>query len=344
MHIISQAAIYETVNQIIVDVRSPGEYEAYHIQNAVNMPLFSDDERIKVGTAYKQVSSLEAKKLGMTYTANKLDFWMNQIITWTENYDRVILYCQRGGMRSKSLVALFNSIGFEQVHQLEGGIKAHRQYISDVLPEILEEKTFVVLHGHTGVGKTLLLKALDQVDIGVLDLEKMAENAGSVFGDIMYPDKSPSQKQFEEKLFYHLIYSKTSFIFTESESKRIGHVSLPEWMMTKMVEGKHILIEADLEVRTNNLISDYDVSGKEEALIHCVEMLRKRISNEKADELIEAVKKNNLNYFVSTILPLYYDPLYQYTINKYTYDFKINFLNLKQATEELQAVYRKEFQ
>ena len=158
MNTIPQNNIYDDVNQIIVDVRSPGEYEEYHIEGAINLPLFSDEERKHIGTTYKQVSDLEAKKLGITYTANKLDDWMNEVVKWTENYDRVILYCQRGGMRSKSLVALFNSIGFDQIFQLIGGIKAHRQYITDSLPEILKTKTFVVLHGYTGVGKTLVLK------------------------------------------------------------------------------------------------------------------------------------------------------------------------------------------
>ena len=38
----------------LIDVRSPGEYAIGHIPGAVNIPLFSDEERAKVGTLYKQ--------------------------------------------------------------------------------------------------------------------------------------------------------------------------------------------------------------------------------------------------------------------------------------------------
>lgn len=344
MNVIAQEEIYNDSHQIIVDVRSPGEYEAYHIHGAINMPLFTDDERQHIGTVYKQVSDVEAKKIGMDYTAKKLNAWMTEVLEWTSNFDRIILYCQRGGMRSKSLVALFNSIGFDSIHQLEGGIKGHRQYISDSLPGLLSQKTYVVLHGNTGVGKTLLLKALQDKKIGVMDLEKMAENAGSVFGDILYPAKSPSQKQFEEKLYHTLRTSPTDYLFTESESKRIGHVILPPWMMTKMEEGKHILVDATIDVRTHNLISDYDVKGNEDAMIHCVECLRKRISNETADQLIDDLNQNRIEEFVATLLVHYYDPLYAYTINKYTYDYRLEFLNLDQAVEALETVYRKDLQ
>ena len=41
---------------LVLDVRSPGEYAQAHIPNAISLPLFSDEERKIVGTAYKQES------------------------------------------------------------------------------------------------------------------------------------------------------------------------------------------------------------------------------------------------------------------------------------------------
>jgi tRNA 2-selenouridine synthase len=35
--------------KVVLDVRSPGEYGKGHIPGAVNVPLFSDEERAKVG-------------------------------------------------------------------------------------------------------------------------------------------------------------------------------------------------------------------------------------------------------------------------------------------------------
>ena len=40
----------------IIDVRSPGEFAAGHIPGAVNIPLFTDEERARVGTIYTPVS------------------------------------------------------------------------------------------------------------------------------------------------------------------------------------------------------------------------------------------------------------------------------------------------
>ena len=48
----------------IIDVRSPAEFAEDHLPGAINCPVLDDDERIQVGTLYKQVSPFEARKLG----------------------------------------------------------------------------------------------------------------------------------------------------------------------------------------------------------------------------------------------------------------------------------------
>lgn len=343
MNRIKQAELYEDISQIIIDVRTPKEYEDYHIEGALNVPLFTNDQRHKIGTLYKQVSVYEAKKLGLSYIGPNLTTWMDRFHSWTKEFSRVVIYCQRGGMRSASLVSFFSSLGFDGIYQLEGGIKGHRQYVMDQMPLLLEKKSLVVLHGHTGVGKTKLLVELDKAACPIINLEKLAENAGSVFGNLMYLETCPSQKQFEEKLYEVLRKIKGTYIFIESESKRIGHVSLPDWFMSKMEAGIHILVTASHEQRVCNLISDYEISGKENALIACIDKLRKRISNEKADKLINYVHDENYEPLVSDLLTYYYDPLYQYTINQYNYNFKIHFKDLKEATQSLIDLYRKEF-
>ena len=37
---------------MIIDVRSPGEYKVDHIPRAINMPVLNNEERCKVGTIY----------------------------------------------------------------------------------------------------------------------------------------------------------------------------------------------------------------------------------------------------------------------------------------------------
>jgi tRNA 2-selenouridine synthase len=48
----------------VVDVRSEGEYQAGHVRGAINIPLLNNQERIAVGTDYKQKGQHEAIKTG----------------------------------------------------------------------------------------------------------------------------------------------------------------------------------------------------------------------------------------------------------------------------------------
>jgi tRNA 2-selenouridine synthase len=56
----------------VLDVRSPGEYAHAHIPKAHSLPLFTDEERKQVGTAYKQQSREAAIKIGLDYFGVKM--------------------------------------------------------------------------------------------------------------------------------------------------------------------------------------------------------------------------------------------------------------------------------
>ena len=56
----------------VLDVRSPGEFKHAHIPGAYNLPLFTDEERKVVGTAYKQQSRQAAIKIGLDYFGGKM--------------------------------------------------------------------------------------------------------------------------------------------------------------------------------------------------------------------------------------------------------------------------------
>ncbi|MBN2795867.1 MAG: tRNA 2-selenouridine(34) synthase MnmH [Clostridia bacterium] len=337
---VKNQALYQN-STLIVDVRTVEEYDQYHIEHAINMPIFTHQEREHIGTVYKNQSQLEAKKLGVKYISYKIENIMNQLIDLSENYHQVIIYCQRGGMRSGTVVSLLNAVGQGNVFQLEDGIKGHRQFLIESLPDLFKKKTFITLHGHTGVGKTKLLNILEDNNLLVLDYEGIAQNAGSVFGTVMYQGTPPSQKQFEEKIFDLLMRSNQEYAYMESESKRVGTVIIPTEYMDKMTEGRHILIETTLNNRVVNLIEDYKPSDNHEALIKCVNHLRKRISNQKADELIENIQKNQLDQMVSYLLTDYYDPMYQYSIDQYQYDLKLFYKNINDIIEQLLSFNEK---
>ena len=56
----------------IIDVRSPAEFAEDHIPGAINCPVLDDEERIRVGTLYKQVSPFEAKKVGAALVSRNI--------------------------------------------------------------------------------------------------------------------------------------------------------------------------------------------------------------------------------------------------------------------------------
>jgi len=338
--LVSNKALYEDIHQVIVDVRSPKEYRENHICGAINIPLFSDQERSHIGTTYKQKSTTEAKKLGMTYISTRIEHIGHQLIELAEQYDRVVIYCQRGGMRSQSICDLMNALDVK-IYRLKGGMKGHRQFISDHLGRLFEKKSFITLHGHTGVGKTRILESLKDSGLDIINYEALAQNAGSVFGNILFSEEPPTQKYFEELVFHSIITAKSDYIFIESESKRVGTVLIPEICMQQLEIGKHILINTSVENRVKNLIDDYGENRDHEDLIAAINKLRKRISNNKADELIDYVSKNQLSPIVNYLLVDYYDLMYQYSIDKYDYNHVIEYKDINEATKVILDIYKK---
>ena len=67
----------------VIDVRSPAEYNHAHIPGAYSLPLFTDEERAIVGTAYKQESREKAIKHG-------LDIFGPKMKSMVEDVERIL--------------------------------------------------------------------------------------------------------------------------------------------------------------------------------------------------------------------------------------------------------------
>ena len=186
-------------NTIFIDVRTESEYKEDHILDAFHMPLFSDDEHKDIGTIYKMQGKNEAIQKGFDYVKDKLKHMYIEVLSLANEYDNIVIYCARGGMRSGSIVNLVSTLGIN-VYQLEGGYKAYRNYVLNYFSNVMDMKDFIVLHGLTGVGKTDALLMLENAGIDIIDLEGLAKNSGSTFGFIMFDEKPPSQKHFETKI------------------------------------------------------------------------------------------------------------------------------------------------
>ncbi len=298
----------ERNKRIILDVRTPAEYEKGHIPKALNLPLFSNEERAIVGTIYKQESSEKALLKGLDFVGNKMTrFIENAKVLAPEK--RVAVHCWRGGKRSSSMAWLLDLAGLD-VKVLEGGYKSYKRHIQNQMQ--VEHFKFIVLGGKTGSGKTHILKALKQKGEQVIDLEGVAHHKGSAFGWIGEAAQ-PSTEQFENDLFEQLLnLDSDKRIWLENESRNIGSVYLPDAFWDKMKNSPVINIEIPFENRVQILVDEYAQYPKEE-LLEGFYKIKKRLGGQNLKEAENALKENNFHKAVEIALG-YYDKSYQFLL------------------------------
>jgi len=307
-----------TGSYVIIDVRSPSEYREETIPGAINIPIFTDEERVIIGTTYIQESIEKAKRIGIEAASKRLPQIYDEVSELDKKYDNLIFFCSRGGFRSKSIVSLFKSIGINAI-RLDGGYKGYRRFINDNLPKIIEDVKFVVLYGNTGTGKTEILKALRSMGKDILDLEGCANHRGSLLGGVGL-GTSHTQKMFESLVYESLRNRKSNFIFTEGESKRIGRVIIPDNLYSAIKSGINIKIDADMNIRTENILKDY-VHGTDEDIIEALNFLKKHMGENNINRFIELVGKHDYSQVIEELMIKYYDPLYEFKNREYLASF-----------------------
>ncbi|MDH5657098.1 MAG: tRNA 2-selenouridine(34) synthase MnmH, partial [Spirochaetia bacterium] len=204
----------------IIDVRSPAEFDEDHVPGAVNQPVLNNEERAFIGTMHKQVSSFKAREAGARIISKNISSILENISPLSENKKPFIIYCWRGGMRSKSLFTVMDMIGYK-TYILEGGYKSYRRTVHQTLDSectvVAQDKSmnifsqiqeFLSIHGYTGSGKTELLQLLCS-DYPVIDLEKAAVHRGSLLGSFKNTPQ-PSQKRFETNLFFQIFHQRNA--------------------------------------------------------------------------------------------------------------------------------------
>lgn len=326
---------------LFLDVRSPKEFEESHIVGAVNWPILDNLEREAVGIIYKQRGKQEAVETGLDAVQGKLKDFYTQMIGVSGTYDHVVLYCSRGGMRSDSLYHFGLSLGFRNLHKLQGGYKAYRNHVIATSETMLSENPLAVVHGPTGVGKTLILEELEKAGIPVINLEVLAQNAGSVFGFIPFDRDPPSQKMFENMVFDKLRTLERP-IFVESESRRIGRVTLTKGFLEAMKRGAHLKVDTSLENRIRVISDLYDPVFQSDEVVKAIGFLRKQMGNAKVDQLLQWVAEKDYRKVISTLITDYYDPLYQYSIRQYEpYVRDIMYREIPEAVQEIIQYYNE---
>jgi len=292
-----------TGSTALVDVRSPAEFEHAHIPGAINIPLFSNEERAVVGINYKKDGKETAVIRGLEIVGPKLAPFVKQAKKIAPN-KKILIHCWRGGMRSASMAWLFETAGFE-VHTLEGGYKAYRNFIRS---EFDNAKKIIVLGGYTGSGKTDVLKEIEKLGEQFLDLEGIAHHKGSAFGAIGQLAQ-PTTEQFENdlaKAWQKFDMEKT--IWLEDESRQVGRCTIPENLFERMRLTTLIKIIVPKKVREKRLVVEY--GGFEKSLLQqSIERIERRLGGLRTQQSLEALENGDLGK-VAEITLEYYDKAY----------------------------------
>lgn len=293
----------------LIDVRSPGEFLQGHIPGAINIPLFTNEERAKVGTCYKQQGKETAIKLGLEIVGPKLKTFVLEAERIAPD-KQVMIHCWRGGMRSSSFAWLLETAGFKQVFTLEKGYKGFRNW---VLEQFGHSYDFRILGGYTGSGKTEILHKMADAGAVTIDLEGLAHHKGSAFGGLGETPQ-PTQEQFENALAIELYKKREHPIWIEDESRCIGTNHLPNYIYTQKMEATLHFIDADIEDRIKTLVRNYGQFTKEDLAI-AIAKIKKKMGPQHAKAALESLEQDNLADVARTCLH-YYDKAYDFVMNK----------------------------
>jgi tRNA 2-selenouridine synthase len=329
----------------VLDVRSPGEYTHAHIPGAINLPLFTDEERKVVGTVYKQQSKQTAIKIGLDYFGAKMRLMVEQaeaIISHGQlaiskkqkaNNSKeplpiancLLVHCWRGGMRSAGVAWLLDLYGFK-VYTLAGGYKAYRKWVRE---QFEKDYPFTIIGGYTGSGKTLILQEMVKEQKLIIDLEALANHKGSAFG-ALGENPQPKQEMFENLLAQQLagIISKmraanssttnndqqlSNNIYIEDESQRIGNLQIPMPLWYTIRKKPIYFLDIPFEERLHYLTNEYGKFEKEK-LVNAIIRIQKRLGGLETKNAVSYLLENN-HKECFRILLTYYDKYYYNSLN-----------------------------
>ncbi len=325
----------------LIDVRAPVEFVAGAFPEAVNLPILDDEDRHRVGLCYKQQGKEAAFELAFKRVSGEIR--EQRIAAWLDFYLRhpsALLYCFRGGMRSRTAQEWLSQAAGKEVLRLKGGYKAFRRFLIDALhPEAIAAQP-VILGGRTGTGKTLLLQHL----ANSIDLEAIANHRGSAFGCYLSPQ--PTQIDFENRLAYALIRHAQRdyrYIILEDEGSYVGARYIPHELAKYFKQDSMVLLECELAERLGITFKEYVIDAQSEyekvfgpgkgveqwlEFMHSrLYRIRKRLGGERfarVTRLIDDAHQlqqttgdpSGHKPWIELLLTEYYDPMYDYQIEK----------------------------
>lgn len=300
----------------VIDARTEDEYALDHLPGAINWPTLNNEERIVIGTMYKQVNAFEAKKRGAALAARNIAAHIEREVLDKPKNWKPLVYCWRGGNRSGSLATILSAIGF-QVTLIEGGYKASRNALVESLPALVQRLRYKVVCGPTGSGKTRLLQALAAQGAQVLDLEGLASHRSSVLG-LIPGQPQPSQKRFDTLVWEALhTYDPARVVYVESESKKVGNLRVPDALIDAMRASPCLDLQLPLEERVALLMEDYEFFLRDsEFFCERLRALTELRGKAVIDEWVGMVQAGRSDTVVRELLDKHYDPVYAASIRR----------------------------
>ena len=305
LEVVSIDKFYEDIStyELIIDARSPKEFKNSHLPTAKNLYALNDKEHHKIGEMYVKHSKQDAKVLGASYICQNVSKHLKFI---NKNYSlgaKIGIYCARGGLRSSAIATILSLAGY-RVYKIERGYKDYRQYVLKYI-ENFKHQNFIALGGNTGCGKSELIQKL----IPSLDIEGLANHFGSTFGQMN--GSQPTQKAFENTLAYELQnIDESSWIFVEAESKKIGSVTQPNLLYSRIQSAFRVEITAPLEQRVKRILKNY-INIDDDYFFSSMKTITPYISKNSKQEAIKSYENRDLAKVAEILLVDYYDKVYR---------------------------------
>ena len=320
---------------LIIDARSPHEYAEDHVPGAVNLPVVDDAEFAEVGILHLR-NPHAAYLLGAEYSLRNIARHLRSHVAACDRNARLLVYCFRGGKRSRAWADVLRNIGYA-TDVLPGGWKAYRQWVRESLQMLPPRFEYRVLSGLTGCGKTRLLQTLERQGQQVVDLEGLAAHRGSLIGAV--PDRpQPTQKLFDSLLLDKLrACDPARPVWVEAESKKIGNVQMPDALFQAMRRTPRIEICASIADRVRSLRQDYpNFVADPESMAQKLDPLRPLVGGEEVALWHALAHERRVDELFERVLVAHYDPSYERSRQRAALDGETKFRVELTPTDEEQ--------
>lgn len=305
-------------NALVIDMRTEEEYLDSHIENAINFEILTYDERKEVSILYNDKKEKEAYLKAYEYALYKLPKLFEII---KNNHNNIVFYCARGGSRSSIVYDVFKNLREVNIYKIKGGYKNYRRFINQFFKTDINKYKFKLIDGFIGSDCEKLLQSLNDRGYNTINLNDFIDD--SIFGIDNEKNRNKTQKSFDNFIFNRIFNSKKNNIYIYGVEKKKLNLILRKEVLNLLIDAEKIFINTSILIRVDNIYKKYfsksDVDFKRN-LINRIEKLRKIISNNTANIIINDLKANEYNNAIKIILENYCDKIKKKSIYFNSYD------------------------